>query len=335
MFSKKIDQPSTLSELVQNNDLPILKHAIEKAKEDAKRYTWCNDKNVEAAITEAIRLNNLEALKCFTSSGYDSDKLVTQAAGLGQLDIIKYLIEDGAIIQEDEDYEALFAAIDAGHPDIVDFLAKEYGMGIHEFYTHDFPEYTWPSDTFLVRAALSNNHRTIDVLLQHDVPIIRALNSFKAIHKLLNESFSEIKKQLAETSTVSDAKQLEVTNEMGNAIKKFSEDEQKAIRILMDYAVGENFIMQLPDYPGISFLKSLDTIAGINFIGVSVNDCPVTHPLLAELKLPGAEDAIVTLSELAVIPDETRRQAIQNRLEIHLKKQESLIDEETQHSLRK
>jgi hypothetical protein len=316
---------SSLIELVQKNDLPTLKKSLSEV-------VW-DDKNIENAVNKSIELNHLGALECLISKRCGTHELMTmttKAAEAGHLNIVGYLIEKHAFISEDDDFNALFAAIDSGHSHIVEFLVKHYGVQIHEWYTSECPEKTWASDTFLVRAALSKNHRSIDVLLQHDVSVIRALHSFKAVYNFLEKCFSEVRNHIKE---ISEAKQIEVEKEINDGMKKFNEDTEKAIRILMDYAVGENFIMHGKDYPGIRFLTHLNTIAGVNFIGMSVNGSPITHEMLAEEKFQGAEHAIVTLQDLAAMPDKARRDAIENRLKIFLKKQSQLSDKESKSSL--
>lgn len=62
---------------------------------------------------------------------------------------------------------------------------------------------------------------------------------------------------------------------------------------LMDYAFGVDFI-------SLNFLKSPKEIdiSGMNFVGASVQGIPITHEMLKNLELKGAENAITTIQDM-------------------------------------
>ena len=60
--------------------------------------------------------------------------------------------------------------------------------------------------------------------------------------------------------------------------------------ILMNYAFGVEF-------ESLDFLKEID-ISGMNFVGASFKGIPITHNMLKDLGLKGAENAITSIQEM-------------------------------------
>jgi hypothetical protein len=83
------------------------------------------------------------------------------------------------------------------------------------------------------------------------------------------------------------------------------------ISLMMDHAIGQDFLHddERSQY-GFSFLKELKSVAGINFLGVSLGGKPVTRDMLKMLGFTDVDAAIVTMNDLYKIEDVTRREKL-------------------------
>lgn len=185
---------------------------------------------------------------------------------------------------------ALREAIKAGHADIVDYLLEQgKGANVNGLIN------PYPVKPFLQHAAEHSQFNIIESLLKYGAMIQNTLHS-------------EIEK----------------------------DDAYVCIKNLLDYAMGydvefNNYLLNPPYGHGplrrknpsdvLNFLW-MNSIAGLNFIGVSCYGQPITREMLSKFK--GCEDAIVTIQDLDKISS-PRRELLLKRLEKKMHEQGKLI----------
>ena len=87
----------------------------------------------EVLLIEAAGKGELEIIKYLAKRGIDlrleNDYALQEASERGHYDIVKYLVEHGANIHADDDYALIFSSLN-GHIDIVRYLV-EHGADVH------------------------------------------------------------------------------------------------------------------------------------------------------------------------------------------------------------
>ncbi len=294
--SAKNNQLAELKELLKQQETRLSGH---------RRWRYDTDNRlVECAARDAILAGNEEVVRLLLDAGlspndwaYEEDNkkylpLIHFAAISGRLNLVKLLVEYGVKIYftQDEKRELHFrerwekcniglkTAILAGHADIVDYLL-DGGAEANDSYNDAM--------TLLARAAADDNTQIVESLIKHGAEVPLAINS--AYKKLGANGHIE-----AYTSIV---------------------------RKCMDYAMGCDFYAK-PEYSlnrfydeqgNFVFFKGID-VSGMNFIGASIAGQPITRTKLEKEAASGANNAIVTISDLVAIENKIRQQALIDRL---------------------
>src|SRR3990167_4480019 len=322
---------SDLSTLVQANDLDGIRKVIAQEK-TAKGRRWV-DTLIKAAARDAILLGQIETVRFLLTEGlspnefaYSSgntgfvNSLLSFAATAGHLPIVQLLVEAGAEIKPRDSYyntgddSGIRAAVEANHPDIVDYLLKRGATACGSFGG------MMTEEAFLERATTHAYHR-----LDGSMHIVESLIHAGAdidIEPILNLAEKRLKKYLDSyryhLRSNANSDNTHKRTELEAKIVNRSNEYQFLVKTLMDYAMGIDFSeprhssFSGGEFGGLSFIKGLD-ISSVNFIGVSVGGFPVTHAMLTSLNLIGADNAIVTMNGLGQMQDDARRETLHIR----------------------
>lgn len=316
-----------LRDSIIQNDLEEIRTFIQEAKQDKGRE-WCQNLIIGDACREAILLGHERVVQLFLDEGLSADAYAHKdgasvcplkyfAAKIGNLSIVKLLVNNRAIIQDKgkfsdkkDNAEAMRAAIEGGHANVVQYLLENGGSANGIFLEHHSP-------TFLGRAAYNGQKLIVDLLVQYGARVKNALglqyDKFRdhyinrAIHSCPDHDYWATKKQA-------------LIQERDILLQKYS----NSVKMMLDYAMGIDFDELLG---GIGFLKYVD-ITGFNFVGVSVNGQPVTQEYLLARGFKGAAKAIVTCNDIDNIEDEERRKVLKAKLEAMLKKEGKMISQD-------
>lgn len=295
-----------------------IKNIIAEAKA-AESWNWYNtkEKYVEIAMRDAILSENSEILRLFLDAGMRADtwadsesperstqKLIGFAAQTGSLPIVQLLIAHKADIEPRNEYydkgddTAIRAAIEYNQLHIVNYLlemkASAHGVfrGMRDL-------------NFLAKAAEMRHIEVVELLVKKGAKPESAIS-------FAHSKYKDEGRWRREKTT------------------EWKEEYNKTIKILLDHAPGMDLDQEGTghwyggQYGGLSFLHGLD-ITDFNLVGVSVAGTPITHAMLNEAKLVGADLAIVNLSDLKKIKESVRVEKIQSLLEEAINKQGEII----------
>jgi hypothetical protein len=221
------------------------------------------------------------------------------AVRTGNLAMVQLLVEFGAGVRANYHGTSMQTGSDAGmyeavamrHVEIADFLLSS-GAKING----TFKTLLRGKLTFLAEAARCGDQALLAAFMCHGAEH----HIWKAIYELQDEYYMLIKHYQEDPKYAAELEECQT-------------EYETIIRNLMDYAVGQNFYAgqqdaliyiwnhDSPNRLGIAFLKDMRTIAGVNLAGVSVDGKPVTRQMLYDLKLPGADDAIITRNDILAL----------------------------------
>ncbi len=117
---------SDLSSAVHNGHLEVLKTLLKYSGMDLTDFL-CN---------QAINTGNVEMVRYFESNGFDvihNENVLFNASKHGHLQLVKYLVENGANVHTEND-EALIYAVQENKLEIVKYLVEVGKMDIHNGY---------------------------------------------------------------------------------------------------------------------------------------------------------------------------------------------------------
>jgi ankyrin repeat protein len=335
-----------LPALLRLNRLDEIRAIIQDVKA-VDKMKWQDKDIVKHTVMDAVISGNMAALELFLAEGFVPNcsvdlnptrkgrvkPIVYFAAITNNLPMVKLMLECCYSIDKDTYHtdmnrdSALKAAVKKDNYDMVEYLLAKGASADNHFGN------SMRMEPYVARAARYADHRMIALLLKHAeiFDIESALrhnrdNSKKAIqnysYALQNECHESTRKRLIEH-----CKQV---NHSGHAysVKELAELEEKMVLYpkkiaclqayqhsviinLMDHAVATDFTYCRDE---LEYFKEMDSIAGINFIGVSVDGKPVTRQYLMELGCKDCNQAIITMDDLARLP-EPRRTLIQNQVD--------------------
>lgn len=339
--TSNLDNLEHLNECVNNNDLFAIKVIIENHKKKSNQALSLNDHIIDV-VKNAILLGRVEIVDYFLEEGISANSyayehahrgsvapFIYYAAKLGNLAIVKLLIENHATISPRDDYfnrgddSAIKAAVENGHTEIVEYLlehgAKVDGTtGIYRFKVHT------ALLTYLAQAAYDNNVDMVESLVNHGANVKTALicnyNHFIDTINIHQESIS---------STSDEKLKAEINVKITQEKTRY----QNAIRLLMNYAMG----VDLTEHDGLDGSKNnmdiftnLD-LSSMNFCGVSLDGKPITHEILRTKGLKEADSTIDSFDEVTKhsIAKEENFVKLHTRIESSMKKLGKLADEKT------
>lgn len=353
----KLFDISDLVDLVKNHKLTEIAEIIKKEKVTRGwRWSYSDKYEIQSAFRDAILLGQIDTIKFFLSQDLGASgsaplgnsnshmSYIHFAATTGKLEIVKMLVEAGADIAPHNSYyskgddSAIEAAIKGGHVPIVDYLLSKgaQARGVFGGYRRD---------TFIAYAAKKDYTQIVELLTRygagHDIEASFSLAKEKYVERIqkleyqLKSHYQEEDRQkiIADIASATDfmrfiyESSLKTFDEKKPLIEKklakLNSYYKNIIKNLMDHAVGIDLNR------GLKFLHSLKTVAGINFMGVSVGGIPVTEEMLQAEKLNGVSKAIITFKDLDNIENPLRRDALQKRCSDAIKKCGTLIINDT------
>lgn len=341
-----------LNDLVINNKFDEIKVFIQETKREKGRINW-DSYIIKDACRDAVRLGREEIVQLFFNEGLNANAYAHHdgnsgcicplnhfAARVGNLSMVKLLVEKGARIKderrfydEDDHQHAMRAAIKGGHSDVVQYLLENGGSAKGSFSGQDDVQ------PFLGRAAFDGQKLMVDLLAKHGAQIKSSLlqnhkkyrkdngNYNSAISKYSDENKSWKLKYSSETEIQKwDKRKQELIEQRDILLQQYSE----SVQMILDHAIGINFEKEKSTYRAYSalpFLKDLD-ITGFNFVGVSIDCQPITREMLVLAGLKGAKEAIISCDDIANIEDKERRDALAARLEAKLREEGKIITED-------
>ena len=339
--SRKEEKPQykikDLSRLIKDNNLEgvkevianVQKSAIQKYGKYSKQYlAYEEDKEaIPNAMRDAILLEHNEIVSFLLESGVDPNcRIITNndvveyqpiyfAVIKNNLPLVELLIKHGAHITPDPRVFdtvtdiAIDTATQLGFYDIAKCLLEHGASSMGSITFRDKIGGEEYAISHLAYAANMNRLDLVELLLKHGADISDALT-------LNFENFTEQYNKIEYFIKYCPEECNELLKEKNARVEAY----RSSIFILMDYVSGM-------DFRSLDFLKRID-ISGMNFLGISVNQRPITHEVLNKLGLIGAEKAITTINELNRV-NETRRSVLQARLDRSFKKLGGLIDKKS------
>jgi len=323
-----------------------------------KGWQWRYSEEVELAMRDAILLGHQDIVKLFLKAGISVDlstqkdnnskstyRFIYFAVISNNLEMVKLLVEAGADITPYNKYHdtgndtAIDTAINEGHVEIVKYLLEQGAKARDSLRNYPYEEF------FIIHAAKHDRFDIMDLLFQYgaakDIKFSfystyqEYSDSIKDCTDKLSSTYSDIKKnQLIDYASnnksifksdyekqlvIFENEKIEIQNKLSAALPSY----EKVITNLMDYAIGVDISSE--EISDLQFLSPLKTVAGINFIGISVKGRPITREMLKEAKLTGADQAILTLNDLETIANTPRGQALKERINLAINKQGKLI----------
>lgn len=301
-------QLSDLLELVKENKLQEIKDVLwgdrswtfdvrGQHKEESADYVDFATKeailsgNIEAATTlfnAGVYING-SAYEHADKSGHTDVSFLQLAISTGNLDMVKLLVERGATVKQQNSngnnyaHRAIAVAIEKGNAEIAAYL---FDKGADPDSIYNFGR-RMNGMTYLAHAARLGHTALAEA-------IIRRASSdvvYAAIYS-------------ANQSYVGDYSGL---NGMVTVLERA--EYEAVIKSLLDLAPGQDFCeYEKRDSFGLPFLKEIRSVAGFNFIGVSLGGKPVTPAMLKAMNLVGVDDAIFTFNDIfEKVTDVTRR----------------------------
>lgn len=256
---------------------------------------WYRNERLEAIIKTALTCNDTECLNYLINEhelnpnikidlSTDTKKkfvpLIYFAVINDNLGMVSYLVEKGANITPCNPYDdvgddlAIRIAIKRGFASIVDYLL-DHGATPNGLFSGIHPH------TFLGKAAVKEKRlEVVDVLISHGADIdftIKELYRRYRYAKMHSLDFLKEKKTYLQ-----------------------------AIKVLLDFSSGNNFT-------DLRFLRPINDISGLNFLGISLNRNPITRKYLKKKKFKGTDDAIISIDDLNKLQGK-RRLIIDNKM---------------------
>lgn len=312
--------------------------------------------NIAAAqlfFDEGVYING-SAYEYADKSGYTQVSFLESAISTGNLDMVELLVERGATVKQrnsngnNNAHHAIMAAIENGNAEVADYLFQK-GADPNEYYNRD---HHMAGMTYLAHAARLGHLDLAEVIIRHagsDVvshAIYSAKKSyvdasysfgresrFETMAKTLKQNYSDKeRKSKVEYAARSDygKEDLKMFDknkaELIERLEREQTEYENTIKTLLDFAPGQDFHEDAdPNKFGLSFLKELRSLAGLNFVGVSVGCKPVTREMLTAMNLPDVDKAIFTLSDIDKIADTRRRNLLRTRVNKVINERAGLI----------
>lgn len=295
-----------LIELVKANNLEQFKDAIQNEikLQGTPISSWHLDKDFLEVVRAILESKKVEFMQVLLENGFNAAQsaLIVENSSetLAPLSLATQN-DDIAMIKLLSDYRylanherrlslghSLNIAVETRNYHLVAFLLQQ-GADLN-YQTHS------RALTPLARAIQIGDSDIVRLFIEHKANIVAALfqlreewdNAHNDQEGKINNSNN---KQALQTKTL---KELEYTY-------------LKDLQVLLDECVGE-------DFENLDFLKDID-ISGLNFVGISVNGAPVTKEYLIACQFKGAENSLVTLSEIDQLQDGMRQSKLLESIE--------------------
>lgn len=312
-----------LNDMIIKNNFDEVKIFIQKTKKE-KGWEWCYNSIIGDACRTAIKLGRERIVQLFLDEGVDADNLAQgdcrplkyHAAKVGNLSIVKLLVNKGANIKDEsrhwddhDNQDAMRAAIEEGHADIVQYLLENGGNanGVFSEGLH--------CQGFLCRAIDNGQKLIADLLVQHGARVKSSLEN----DDKFRQHYANYTQAIHWCSDLEVKEKQVLIEKRDILLQRYS----NSVKTKMDYAMGVDFDEMSG---GLSFLEYVD-IAGFNFVGVSVEGQPITQEYLLAQGLKGAAKAIVTCNDIDNIEDKERQHALKAKLEAMLKTQGKIVSQ--------
>lgn len=343
---------SAISNAVKLNNYAEVEAYLLEAKRQNRE--WRDDNSIKNACAEAIEQGFPKIVQLFLDKGLSSNTSVSRkkrgvvrekslihiAAKVGNFDIVKILVDHGAVIKDERKFfasrdpdnqEAMRSAIKKGNVAIVQYLLEK-GGSVNGVCTGTNIEH---EQTFLGRAAFNNQNQLVDLFVKHGADIKGTLLSN---YRIFNKDFKRYNKAIKNyEKTIKKLNSKEKSTELLNKMQEFINERdillQKyyiAVRIILDHAMGINFETQsnlFNQAKQLKFLKDLD-ISNFNFIGISIDCQPINRKMLIEQCLKGSDQALITFEDLNHMKDKQRQSGLLARLDSMVKLQGEIVSEE-------
>lgn len=310
--------------------------------------------NIEAATVffDAGVYINGDAYKHANHTPSTTVTFLEAAISTGNLDMVKLLVERNATVKQKNSNgnnfagRAIAAAIKKGNAEVANYLFLK-GADANESYNSDR---RMDGMSYLAHAARLGHTELAEVILRHAssdcvyAAIYSAQKSYvgDSVFSSDKSRFKSMADNLARNYSDAERKEkLEYASRWESSKKELEEfDAAKAdllerlprerteyettIKNLLDLAPGHDFYddEERPKSSyyhksfGLTFLKEVRSVAGFNFVGVSLNGKPITREMLKAMKLEGVDDAVFTLNDIyEKVTDVTRRHALLSRVD--------------------
>ena len=152
----------------QNGDLDVVRLFIE-AGLDVNVQPYSSSSVYIPTQEDVEELDDLEAVWFPQDGDEDNDTALMKAAGQGHIEVVRFLVEQGADpnIRNRQEQNALMFAAAGGHLAVVIFLADRVGSGIRTPFAPIDYRYIYGPETALMWAAYNGHFDVVHVLIDY------------------------------------------------------------------------------------------------------------------------------------------------------------------------
>ncbi|MGQ3890524.1 ankyrin repeat domain-containing protein [Legionella sp. CNM-4043-24] len=277
--------------------------------------------------TSAVAIKRPTLAECFDRNRGNrvSRESIRRAVESGSLAAVQEIVEMGADVFPENSYyqmgnnEPIRIAVEKGYLDIAEYLLSQGSISNNSKCVGSLTFGNLRYRCWLEDLAAKDQLDMMELLIKYGADVGGALQTAgNAFHITMEDS----KRLLADSSLT------QVQKDKLNQIRlEAKQHYQKVYRILFDYAQGCGFTNKKSITLPFPYLRYID-ISGFNFIGVSIDGVPVTKEKLRQSGCTGADNALVTLDDLARLEDIGRREKLENRLKAAMNREGQLISDD-------
>ena len=250
------------------------------------------------------------------------------AAEVGNLAMVRLLVAHGADIKPRNNYNntgddtTIIAAVKAGQVDIVDYLLEQGANANASYDDVSLLEIAaQDGNVRIVESLIKHGANIKNAILSANTKGGNLLNKYRDyIESNYSESHRNFRIKHGMDIDEFDRKKLKAKKACDEMKNQYS----NAIKLLLDYAIGIDFPGKIKN----SFLFNECDFSGFNAIGMSIEGRPITPITLVRIcAAGGADKALLSKTDCKNMPDVPRGEALLLRLDNCIRTQGALIND--------
>jgi len=287
-------------------------------------------------LRDEILSGNVETLKDYLKNGGDpnaevlvpgygygfTNPLICFAVKSKNLDSVRLLVEAKARIKSRVESsganDAILHAVYLQDLPITRYLLEHGADAKGEAIDKNGARLSQGSYSLLVQALDDNNLEIAESLYSHGASILGAI--YNLFYRFIEE-FGRLKRIQDQLSSSADSK---MSDKIANRLNLITINFKSKLQWLCDRFMGNEFTSEKVF---LDIMKKID-ISDLNFVGVSIQNQPITHKLLADHKLTGNEKTIVTVDDLKKLNDVRRQKFLTEKVTSLMEERGKLINNE-------
>lgn len=335
---------------IQSNEIEKAREVIHHSRKShhfSQWDTWVTQGQYDAIVhgtAEAVRMfveENITFDKIIKVAEYDYQRLMITAVKTKDVEKVKAVVESGYPLKGESDYygncwydNPIKEAVLIGEKDVVTCLL-DHGADVNASYCGSSDKALRPS--ILCQAAVDGNREIVGELIKRGANLRYAfdrafLSLYYNTQDAMRSVFSDNSEEGLNLQLTSHGIRISAgRGSLEHTLKslEWKTKREKGLKILFDFSVGFNISPSITTRSwerdldksleerqagSLEFLKGLD-VSGMNFIGVSVKDHPITPKVLKHVEgCYGIENAIFTLADLENLDDHERADTIKSSI---------------------